>query len=422
MADLVARNYCGEDLVHRFEAAGSQMSARQRELLNLTEDDVYAFAPGVLGIALSSITGPFQLIRPLLRNKVPHITYTLLCCAFYKKQMLFDAVKDVPLIEDGSKPEFLPMPDGNRAPLRQQSRYPSDQKAFSLTRDSSETASKYQNGLCFKEENSLVLTEYKNSDMWTNAVAYLKWLKTKIVVLGAEPSLSMTSDDLVKGGRRVFRVILDAVVGRKVETLAPLVLGSSVLDVHRKFAWELKDTQRSALMVTDSDFVGFNGFVYNWDGFGSERGSLARMIHSANIVPRDAVGNTLEAPYFKYTIILAALLRKNELYKMCRGPIHAMQKDAVFCEVVESFLSMNPSKRRPESEIEILDAMESECVEYQNSNPRMRRRGGSLSTRNRTAPRDRTIRTPLVVRVSQIRAHRAPHPPRRPVGSLEFNV
>ncbi|WKY01512.1 hypothetical protein Q1695_015484 [Nippostrongylus brasiliensis] len=106
----------------------------------------------------------------------------------------------------------------------------------------------------------------------------------------------------------------------------------------------------------------------------------------------------------------------------CRGPIHAMQKDAVFCEVVESFLSMNPSKRRPESEIEILDAMESECVEYQNSNPRMRRRGGSLSTRNRTAPRDRTIRTPLVVRVSQIRAHRAPHPPRRPVGSLEFNV
>ncbi|WKY01513.1 hypothetical protein Q1695_015485 [Nippostrongylus brasiliensis] len=230
----------------------------------------------------------------------------------------------------------------NRAPLRQQSRYPSDQKAFSLTRDSSETASKYQNGLCFKEENSLVLTEYKNSDMWTNAVAYLKWLKTKIVVLGAEPSLSMTSDDLVKGGRRVFRVILDAVVGRKVETLAPLVLGSSVLDVHRKFAWELKDTQRSALMVTDSDFVGFNGFVYNWDGFGSERGSLARMIHSANIVPRDAVGNTLEAPYFKYTIILAALLRKNELYKMARQLPFNLEKERMLLRMPHDYGFITP--------------------------------------------------------------------------------
>ncbi|VDO12307.1 unnamed protein product [Haemonchus placei] len=56
--------------------------------------------------------GPFQLIRPMLRNKIPHITYSLLCCAFYKKQLLFDAVKDVALIENGEPEDYLPMPTG----------------------------------------------------------------------------------------------------------------------------------------------------------------------------------------------------------------------------------------------------------------------------------------------------------------------
>ncbi|EYC07224.1 hypothetical protein Y032_0071g537 [Ancylostoma ceylanicum] len=84
MKELVAKNVCGEDLIRRFEAASCNMSDRQRELLNVTEQDVYAIAPGVLG--------PFQLIRPLLRNKEPFISYSLLCCAFYKKQVLFDAV------------------------------------------------------------------------------------------------------------------------------------------------------------------------------------------------------------------------------------------------------------------------------------------------------------------------------------------
>lgn len=45
-------------------------------------------------------------------------------------------------------------------------------------------------------------------------------------------------------------------------------------------------------------------------------GSISRLVHSAAIVPRDAAGVVLEQPCFKYSIILAALLRKNELYKM----------------------------------------------------------------------------------------------------------
>ncbi|KAK6052909.1 hypothetical protein COOONC_09586 [Cooperia oncophora] len=163
----------------------------------------------------------------------------------------------------------------NRAPLRTQNRYPPDQKAFSLTRDANETISKYQNGLCFKEENNLVLTEFKGKEVWTKTIAYLSWLKTKLFLLGAEPCLKMSSEDLVLGGRKVFRIILDAVIGRKIESLAPLVLGTSVLDLHRKQVWELKDKQRDALMVTDADFVGVNGFVYNWDGFGSEKGNIS---------------------------------------------------------------------------------------------------------------------------------------------------
>ncbi|KAL6725573.1 hypothetical protein Aduo_007614 [Ancylostoma duodenale] len=102
MKELVAKNVCGEDLIRRFEAASCNMSDRQRELLNVTEQDVYAIAPGVLG--------PFQLIRPLLRNKDPFISYSLLCCAFYKKQILFDAVRDLPLVENGKKVEYIPIP------------------------------------------------------------------------------------------------------------------------------------------------------------------------------------------------------------------------------------------------------------------------------------------------------------------------
>ncbi|RCN44389.1 hypothetical protein ANCCAN_09603, partial [Ancylostoma caninum] len=47
--ELVAKNVCGEDLIRRFKAASCNMSDRQRELLNVTEQDLYAIAPGVLG-------------------------------------------------------------------------------------------------------------------------------------------------------------------------------------------------------------------------------------------------------------------------------------------------------------------------------------------------------------------------------------
>ncbi|KIH42388.1 hypothetical protein ANCDUO_27627, partial [Ancylostoma duodenale] len=157
----------------------------------------------------------------------------------------------------------------NRAPLRPQHRYPEDQKAFSLTRDPNETTSKYQNGLCFKEENNLVLTPFKGGDLWTKAMAYLTWLKTKFFILGATPTLAMSDEDLIQGGRK-----------RKVESLAPLMLRGSVLDMHRKSVWNLKEKQRDALMVTDADFVGLNGFVYNWDGFGTERG---KSLHNLEI-------------------------------------------------------------------------------------------------------------------------------------------
>ncbi|KHJ90092.1 hypothetical protein OESDEN_10072 [Oesophagostomum dentatum] len=42
------------------------------------------------------------------------------------------------------------------------------------------------------------------------------------------------------------------------------------------------------------------------------------MIHSASIIPKDATGGLLDEPHFQYSFILAALLRKNELYKLAR--------------------------------------------------------------------------------------------------------
>ncbi|XGW14685.1 hypothetical protein V3C99_000732, partial [Haemonchus contortus] len=107
----------------------------------------------------------------------------------------------------------------------------------------------------------------------------------------------------------------------------------------------------------------------------------------------------------------------------CRGPIHSMQKDAQFNEVVQSFLLANPSKRRSPSELESLDAMDTECTEFQNGNQRGRRRGSVPQTRNRSV-RDRTVRTPLLVRVSQIRAHRPVQRQRGHRGILEdwFNI
>ncbi|CAJ0598513.1 unnamed protein product [Cylicocyclus nassatus] len=85
----------------------------------------------------------------------------------------------------------------------------------------------------------------------------------------------------------------------------------------------------------------------------------------------------------------------------CRGPILSWQKDAQFNEVVESFLSANPSKQRSASELEALDAMQAECW-----SGAVRGRGSS-QPRSR-ASRDRTIRSPFLIRVSQIRAHRSP--------------
>ncbi|CAJ0598512.1 unnamed protein product [Cylicocyclus nassatus] len=416
MNDLVKNNVCGQELIDRFEGASSKMSPKQRELLNLTEKDIYAIAPGVLG--------PFQLIRPVSRSGSPYISYSLLCCAFYKKQMLFNAVRNLPLMEEGEKVEFVSIPPDygyaaprlifgfttfgnriigrgkpcrpsgklglmanvavqcsrlltslntrrstiigcahlsaqsaddaefadlyslakvwNRAPLRTQNRYPADQKAFSLTRDSTETTDKYQNDLCFKDENNLVLTKFKGMDLWTKTLAYLYWLKTKFVVLGATPTLPMSDEDLVRGGQKVFRTILDAVVGRNVESLAPLMLRRSALDLHRKMAWNLKDKQRDALMVTDADFVGHNGFVYNWDGFGTEKGTLARMMHSASIVPRDATGEILDHPHFRYSIVLAALLRKNELYKMVRQLPFNFEKERMILRMPPNYGFVTP--------------------------------------------------------------------------------
>lgn len=62
-------------------------------------------------------------------------------------------------------------------------------------------------------------------------------------------------------------------------------------------------------------------------------------------------------------------------------------------------------KRRPASELEILDSMENECGDYHPTAHRGRRRGTPMSSRGRAA-RERTVRTPLMARVSQIRAHR----------------
>ncbi|KHJ90091.1 zinc finger, C3HC4 type [Oesophagostomum dentatum] len=90
----------------------------------------------------------------------------------------------------------------------------------------------------------------------------------------------------------------------------------------------------------------------------------------------------------------------------CRGPILSMQKDALFSQVVESFLIANPSKRRTAAELEAVDAVEAECSVWQ-SGVRGRRRGATPQPRTRAA-RERTVRTPFVVRVSQIRAHRSP--------------
>lgn len=102
MADLVAGRLCSKDAVEFFNAASSNMSNRQRELFNLTEQDIFAIAPGVLG--------PFQMIRQILWEKQLYISYSLLCCAFYKKQILFDAVHELPLVVNGEEAHLIPIP------------------------------------------------------------------------------------------------------------------------------------------------------------------------------------------------------------------------------------------------------------------------------------------------------------------------
>ncbi|KHN86855.1 hypothetical protein Tcan_02669 [Toxocara canis] len=89
--DLVERNICSVKTIQRFSEAMHEMTPRQHDLLDLSQDDIVSIAPGVLG--------PFQNIRQVLRENVVHLTYSILCCAFYRKKILYDAVEKLPLLE-----------------------------------------------------------------------------------------------------------------------------------------------------------------------------------------------------------------------------------------------------------------------------------------------------------------------------------
>uniref|UniRef100_A0A9J2Q483 Uncharacterized protein n=1 Tax=Ascaris lumbricoides TaxID=6252 RepID=A0A9J2Q483_ASCLU len=101
---LAERSICSEKTVERFSEVMHEMSTKQHNLLNLSQEDIISIAPGVLG--------PFQNIRQLLRENVVHLTYSILCCALYKKKILFDAVEKLPLLDpkDVKEDSVLPIP------------------------------------------------------------------------------------------------------------------------------------------------------------------------------------------------------------------------------------------------------------------------------------------------------------------------
>uniref|UniRef100_A0A915AQV6 Uncharacterized protein n=1 Tax=Parascaris univalens TaxID=6257 RepID=A0A915AQV6_PARUN len=68
-----------------------EMSTKEHNLLNLSQEDIISIAPGVLGA--------FQNIRQLSRGNIVHLSYSILCCALYKKKILFDAVEKLPLLD-----------------------------------------------------------------------------------------------------------------------------------------------------------------------------------------------------------------------------------------------------------------------------------------------------------------------------------
>ncbi|VDK43886.1 unnamed protein product [Anisakis simplex] len=101
---LIDRNICNAKKIRRFEEVMHEMSDRQKRLLDLSQNDIISIAPGVLG--------PFQNIRQVLLENVVHLTYSILCCAFYRKEILFDAVDKLPILEPAQLKEdtFLPIP------------------------------------------------------------------------------------------------------------------------------------------------------------------------------------------------------------------------------------------------------------------------------------------------------------------------
>lgn len=112
--DLVKRGICSDKIVDRFTGVMGEMSPRQHALLDVTKDDIISVAPGALG--------PFQNIR-LGGTETPLIIYSILCCAFFKKLLLFKTVDPLPLLEPGEvanrgEQSFLDMPAdyGYKAP------------------------------------------------------------------------------------------------------------------------------------------------------------------------------------------------------------------------------------------------------------------------------------------------------------------
>lgn len=114
LSDLVKRGICSDKIVDRFTGVMGEMSPRQHALLDVTKDDIISVAPGALG--------PFQNIR-LGGTEEPLIIYSILCCAFFKKLLLFKTVDPLPLVESEEaakrgEQSFVDIPDdyGYKAP------------------------------------------------------------------------------------------------------------------------------------------------------------------------------------------------------------------------------------------------------------------------------------------------------------------
>ncbi|VDM25955.1 unnamed protein product [Toxocara canis] len=309
--DLVERNICSVKTIQRFSEAMHEMTPRQHDLLDLSQDDIVSIAPGVLG--------PFQNIRQVLRENVVHLTYSILCCAFYRKKIHYDAVEKLPLLEpnDVKEDSILAIPSeyGYAAPRLVFGYMDFSHLLDTSTRKVDPTVNLFDFQARFRAYPNERLPADQR-EFWISRGGYLQKEGVKKIFVfdwvfrGQLPKRV----DVIKASHQAFSIIVDAVLKDDLDLLRRrgLCTVPSCLQYHRDELSKLSSKQKKVFEVTKDDLLGRHGIL---------RAFHDHPFHNMRIISALKDDST-RTNYLLYGVMLVALYKKKLLFNaVCNHPL-----------------------------------------------------------------------------------------------------